>query len=216
LHKSRTAPRRKQQEFIRREREILAAAISLFEGPHWEQVTVEQIARSANIGKGTIYKHFASKEEIYARIALAFDHRLMEVFGSIEQTSDVLATLQELIRVAFKTFIEHPAEARVNLSCKREDFRRRLNDPLREAFSAVETEFQCFVTETLARGMRAGLIPERPIDHLMLGLEATFEGALSMMWNRSIRTIHGDFMEDQEAFIGLISEFMLAGIVGPG
>lgn len=207
-------PTRKQIEFARRESDILTAAISLFEGPHWEQVTVEQISRKADIGKGTIYKHFSCKEEIYAHIALGFNKRLMTLLKSIEQKSDILATLQELIRAAFSLFIEHPSEARVNISCKREDFRERLSDDLRDAFEAVETEFQQFVTSTLQRGMQAGLIPERSIEHLLVGLEATFEGAISMMWNQSIRTVSCDTLATQEDFITVVSEFMLAGIVG--
>jgi AcrR family transcriptional regulator len=207
-------PTRKQKEFAKREGEILSAAISLFEGPHWEQVTVEQISKKADIGKGTIYKHFSCKEEIYAHIALGFNRRLMTMFKSVEQTPDILATLQTLIRVAFNFFISNPAEARVNISCKREDFRERLPEGLRAAFEEVETEFQEFVTATLQRGMHAGLIPERPIENLLVGLEATFEGAINMMWNQSIRTVSCHTLNTQEDFITVISEFMLAGLAG--
>ena len=61
---------RKIREFERREQEILSAALELFAGERWESVTVTQIAKQAGIGKGTVYKHFASKDEIYARLAL--------------------------------------------------------------------------------------------------------------------------------------------------
>ncbi len=205
---------RKQVDFLRRENAILDAAVKLFEGPHWEQVTVEQIAREANIGKGTVYKHFKRKEEIHARIALAFNRTLMDQFNAVEQRSDVIATLQELIRVAFRQFMARPAEARVNLYCKREDFRGRLSEDYRQAFASVESEFKTFVTQTLTRGMNAGLIPKRPIEHMMLGLEATFEGTLSMMWNQSVRTIHDDLADNHEVIITVVSEYMLAGIVG--
>lgn len=207
-------PTRKQKEFAKREGEILSAAISLFEGPHWEQVTVEQISKKADIGKGTIYKHFSCKEEIYAHIALGFNKRLMDISRSVEQTQDILATLQTLIRVTFNFFISNPAEARVSISCKREDFRERLSEDLRSAFEEVEAEFQQFVTEAIERGIQAGLIPNRPIENLLIGLEATFDGAISMMWNQSTRTVSCHSLNTQEDFIAVISEFMLAGLVG--
>ncbi len=207
-------PTRKQKEFAKREAEILNAAISLFDGPHWEQITVEQISKKADIGKGTIYKHFSCKEEIYAHIALGFNKRLMQISRSVEQSQDILATLQTLIRVTFNFFISNPAEARVSISCKREDFRERLSEELRSAFEEVEAEFQEFVTEAIERGIKAGLIPDRPIENLLIGLEATFDGAISMMWNQSTRTVTCHILNTQEDFITVIGEFMLAGLVG--
>jgi AcrR family transcriptional regulator len=43
---------------------ILAAAIALFSERGFESPTIEQIAASAEIGKGTVYNYFATKEEI--------------------------------------------------------------------------------------------------------------------------------------------------------
>ena len=63
---------RKERAFSLREAEILEAARVLFAIGDWEAVTVADIAQRAEIGKGTVYKHFASKEELYARIALDF------------------------------------------------------------------------------------------------------------------------------------------------
>ena len=68
---------RKAREFNRRESEILNAALALFGRADWELVTVEEISRKAEVGKGTIYKHFESKDEIYARLALEFNRKLL-------------------------------------------------------------------------------------------------------------------------------------------
>ena len=61
---------RKAREFQRRELEILEAARELFEKQDWLTVTIQQISDQAEIGKGTVYKHFATKDEIYARLLL--------------------------------------------------------------------------------------------------------------------------------------------------
>lgn len=66
--------RLKVEKFKQREASILEAALSLLIEQGEESVTVEQIAAKVDIGKGTIYKHFTSKTEIYMR--LLFDYEL--------------------------------------------------------------------------------------------------------------------------------------------
>ncbi len=202
---------RKQREFARREQEILQAALSLFQGPHWEQVTVEQIAKKADIGKGTVYKHFTCKEEIYAHITLEFTQRILAAFRPASEQLEVIDSLKEIIRIAFSMFINHPAEARVSFYCKRVDYRERLNDELKLQFESLDAEFDTFVGAILQSGINKGLFPNKPVEHLMMGLEATFDGAISMIWNGDICYQHAD---DQETYVNIISEYMLAGLVG--
>ncbi|MCP4789735.1 MAG: TetR/AcrR family transcriptional regulator [Gammaproteobacteria bacterium] len=59
---------RKVREFKRREEEILASSLLLFKTHGEDKITVEVIADSVGIGKGTIYKHFKSKSDIYLRL----------------------------------------------------------------------------------------------------------------------------------------------------
>ena len=202
---------KKQAEFARREQEILKAALSLFEGPHWEQVTVEQISKKAEIGKGTVYKHFASKEEIYAYITLAFTEKLFATFEEATNQNSVLDCLKDIIRIAFDTFLANPAQARVSFYCKREDYRDRLNKELREKFEALDTRFDSFIGSILQSGINQGIIPKKPVEHLMMGLEATFDGAISMIWNTDMGYQHARDLDD---YVNIISEYMLAGLVG--
>lgn len=59
---------------------ILAAAIALFSEHGFESPTIEQIAASAGIGKGTVYNYFATKEEILVAFMVElegkFQHRI--------------------------------------------------------------------------------------------------------------------------------------------
>ena len=59
---------RKVREFKRREEEILESSLLLFKTHGEDKITVEMIADSVGIGKGTIYKHFNSKSDIYIRL----------------------------------------------------------------------------------------------------------------------------------------------------
>jgi len=61
---------RKQRERETRRSLILSTAKRLFFSEGFQSVTVEAIAREAELAKGTIYRHFQSKEEIYTQILL--------------------------------------------------------------------------------------------------------------------------------------------------
>lgn len=83
---------RKIREFRRREEEILTAALRLFLEQGEDSVTVEMIADEVGIGKGTIYKHFKSKAEIYLRLMLDYERDLAELLHAqnIERDREAL------------------------------------------------------------------------------------------------------------------------------
>ncbi|MEE2732702.1 MAG: TetR/AcrR family transcriptional regulator [Pseudomonadota bacterium] len=80
----------KAQEFRKREEEILERAQELFIANGEDKVTVEMIADAVNIGKGTIYKHFETKDEIYLRLMIRYEEELAEMFDLLNegQTQD--------------------------------------------------------------------------------------------------------------------------------
>jgi AcrR family transcriptional regulator len=84
---------RKVREFRRREQEILSAALRLFLEQGEDSVTVEMIADEVGIGKGTIYKHFKSKAEIYLRLMLDYERDLSKLLHSesIEKDREALS-----------------------------------------------------------------------------------------------------------------------------
>ena len=202
---------RKERAFALREQEILDAALALFEDPNWEQVTVDQIAKKAEIGKGTVYKHFTSKDEIYACIALAFHQQLLEAFSAVDHERPVDQVMKEVIRLSFDLYLTSKAHARVSFYCKRADYVERLSAPYQEKFERVQGLFEVFIGKVLASGVEQGVIPKRPYEHLVIGLEATFDGAMSMIWNTDIGS-HSKL--EQNEFITIISEYMIAGLTG--
>ena len=68
--------REKKRRFLVREERIVDAALALLLDKGIERVTVSTIARMAGIGKGTVYKHFLTKNEILMRIVLDYERHL--------------------------------------------------------------------------------------------------------------------------------------------
>jgi AcrR family transcriptional regulator len=62
---------RRKKEKLARRNQILKAARKLFFDKGFKSITIDQIARKAELSKGAVYLYFNSKEEIYAQILLA-------------------------------------------------------------------------------------------------------------------------------------------------
>ena len=93
---------RKVREFRRREQEILDTALRLFLDQGEDSVTVEMIADDVGIGKGTIYKHFKSKAEIYLRLMLDYERDLAELLHSDAFIQDKTALPREYFAFRMK------------------------------------------------------------------------------------------------------------------
>src|SRR3990167_6561297 len=100
---------RKVREFRRREQEILDTALKLFLEQGEDSVTVEMIADAVGIGKGTIYKHFKSKAEIYLRLMLDYERDLNELLHS----ADVDRDKEALSRAYFEFRMRDPQRYRL-------------------------------------------------------------------------------------------------------
>ena len=96
---------RKAQEFRQREQEILDAALILFLEQGEDRVTVENIADRVGIGKGTIYKHFEPKHQIYLLLMLRYEEDLASLFQDISESDDK----ETLAREYFRFRISDPA-----------------------------------------------------------------------------------------------------------
>ncbi|MDB6130416.1 MAG: transcriptional regulator [Verrucomicrobiales bacterium] len=77
---------------------IIAAAVRLFSRDGMDLVTVDQIAKAADIGKGTIYNYFAAKEDI----VLAF---MADVEGKLQKKAGRLAASDESLQSILTSFI---------------------------------------------------------------------------------------------------------------
>ena len=71
----RPKPRRERKKAAVRAH-ILATAIQLFSQHGIDSVTVDQIADAADIGKGTIYNYFSTKEDIVVAFMVDFETRV--------------------------------------------------------------------------------------------------------------------------------------------
>ncbi|MBF0589243.1 MAG: TetR/AcrR family transcriptional regulator [Magnetococcales bacterium] len=200
---------RRERDFLRRERDILDAALGLLDHDDWQSVTIAQIATKAEIGKGTIYKHFATKEEIYARLSLDFGDEMLAAMRRLDHNQPVLDLLRALMRLALKYHVRGMRYHRVLMFCRALDFRRRLSPEAQKAMDDKDMEFDTLFGTIIEKGIEEGIFPRMPIEKLTWGAHAAFEGTTLMLWNE----LAGATDEQKQEFIDTVIHFMLVGMV---
>jgi AcrR family transcriptional regulator len=73
-----TAINRRERKKAAARSQILSTAIELFSASGFESVTIDQIAAAADVGKGTIYNYFATKEDIVVAFMADLEARLAD------------------------------------------------------------------------------------------------------------------------------------------
>lgn len=198
---------RKEREFMRREREILDAALGLFSTEDWQAVTVEQIAERAEVGKGTVYKHFASKDEIYARLAGDFQRQAVEKLERIDPTLPVLQRVRLIIAIFWEQHLNGSEYQHLVQYCERDDFRKSLPGEVQAEMALLEARFQAAIDSVLQDGIDQGILPAKPREALIFGPVAALNGAARMACTCVPR-------EDEPGqYLNELTNFILAGML---
>lgn len=202
---------RQQREFQRREQEILDVALALCSTPDFESVTIEQIARGADVGKGTVYKHFGSKDELLFRLNMRFYHGLLDELRAQRIEGPPERQLERIIGYALQYHVAHSEYRYVVEYCARIDFMERAESAWRDDFLRLDRAFQEWGAPLIEAGMDAGVFARRPVEQVLLGLYACFKGAINMLWAGEQWCPQGS---DVVTVSAAVTEFMLAGLVG--
>ena len=87
---------------------ILAAAARLFASQHFHEARMEDIAELAEVGKGTLYRYFKDKEELYMALLARAADQMTERLAAVETVSGARAKLEAVVEAILDYFEEHP------------------------------------------------------------------------------------------------------------
>src|SRR4051812_15362885 len=102
-------PRGRPRESCDRREEILDAATCLFAEHGFSDAVTQLLAEKLQVGKGTIYRHFPSKRELFlAAVDRVLRHLRECVEASIATVDDPLERIAQAVRAYLAFFAENP------------------------------------------------------------------------------------------------------------
>ncbi|MCZ4429885.1 TetR/AcrR family transcriptional regulator [Agrobacterium sp. SOY23] len=198
---------RKQREFVRREQDILDTALRLFDQENWQAVSIETIANTLGIAKGTIYNHFDSKDEIYARLALTFFQMENAKLQHLRhRNADPVAQVKDILRIFWERVDAPPQMQRLVQYVWRKDFLERLRPETHALLQETDHVVNQTIAAIAAEGVKAGMFLDKPLPLLLFPAQATLAGALQLAFNGYIPD------NDKNAALEALTDAVLAGL----
>lgn len=166
-----------------RERELVAATRRLFDEHGLQHAPVEEIAREVGIARGLIYRHFASKEELYVLTVTDYLGELEGDLSAVSEGASGAAERAEALMRCYAAFcLRYPAFLDCSLSLMQRPARQ-----LRAAISETvwlrlgQSMAVCLehVSETVRQGVAEGIFAVGDVDL-----------ATGVLWTQVLGTMH--------------------------
>lgn len=142
---------RDEQLTARRRDEILDVAARLFARRGFANTDVQVVADEVGIGKGTVYRYFPTKRELFLAAVDRGMRRLTEYIDASKTAEDPLEQIEQVIR-AYLHFYEANPEFVELLIQERAEFRDRPRPTYFEYRDANAQKFEAIHRELVANG----------------------------------------------------------------
>jgi AcrR family transcriptional regulator len=150
---------RKEREKEQRKEEIINAAQKVFFEKGLQSATVDEIAESAELSKGTIYLYYKSKEDLYLAVLMRGMQLMYDMFvEKLRTVPETLKALLSLVQVYVDFFREHRNYFRMFQFLQTPQFHKQVSDEMKEAGSRVTRETWELAIGLIQRGMDEGLL----------------------------------------------------------
>lgn len=154
---------------IKRRKEIVDAASQVFSAVGFYRADMNEIAKLANIAKGTVYLYYPSKKDLFlAVISVGLKHLSDIIENTIKDVENPLEELKISI-ISYTTFFK-----------ENQPFYRILLHPDKEVKDDIERTWQNYtlskipsIADTLERGIILGLFREintNTVSYMILGM----------------------------------------------
>ncbi|MBI1339799.1 TetR family transcriptional regulator [bacterium] len=199
---------RKQREIRQREKDILDTALALFWKDKLHRVTMEDLAAEVGISKGTLYNHFASKDDVCATIAVRFSSEMAEKLRDVSGLDDPEARLEAMLGVLWDGWRGNQSFRRVAAWCDREGFRNDVSPEIRAEMERADAEMRGLLVGALEHGVARGRFRAGDLLDLVTGPSILLLGLARFLWANDSQPAAQD-----PRFQALV-RFVLSGLAG--
>jgi len=157
----------KQQK--KRRTEILESAKNVFSSTSFHKAEMNEIAKRANIAKGTIYLYFPSKKELFRAVIKDGLEKLSQKIGiEVENIGDPVGKIKKAISTYMMFFNDHHALYRILIHPD-----LALMENMTDTITDIKLSKLPHLAETIKKGIDAGQIrdiDEDAVSYMILGM----------------------------------------------
>jgi AcrR family transcriptional regulator len=196
---------RKAREFKRRERDILDAAFTLFMENGPEGVTNEMIAEVSEIGKGTIYKHFKSKSDIYAVLLIEHVEELHDfIKENLDFTASTIEKIREFTKLHISFFNDNPGAHKICCEFRRFLADESLDPAVARRYQDMYRRKNLMLEKLFDEALQQGLVVDLPASDLTALVSGMLLGVMNEMSH--------EFISDQETLSEALVESIMKSV----
>ena len=175
-------PTRKQRELADREKLILDTAQTMLHQHGYNHLTMERIAETVEYSKGTIYNHFASKEDLVCSLSCRCITNLIEIFERAYQFEGSTRERYSAIGIGFSLYHQlHPMDAQNIQTVKNNAVREKVSKEKLAEMESLEQKITKIAQSIVQDAIDCGDLDKKHQDNvstIVFGCWSMHYGAL--------------------------------------
>jgi TetR/AcrR family fatty acid metabolism transcriptional regulator len=177
---------------------ILKAAVAVFSRRGFHQAQVEEIAKKAGVGKGTIYLHFPNKAMLFAAaVSEGLEHIMAALRRELDSDVHFPEHFRMLIDTSVTLYLKHGDLAKILIN----ELSSGIDPAAMKEIQAVRERFITFIAQILEQGSRDGYI--KPVDFRMAaaGVVGLMGSLCSFHFNNRTSTDRAQIVDTMHAIL---------------
>ncbi len=173
---------RKQREMLEREELILSTAQTLLNQHGYNYLTMDRVAETVEYSKGTIYNHFASKEDLVCSLCCRLINNLIDVFERAYQYPGSTRERYSAIGIGYSLYNQlHPMDTQNIQTVKNNAVREKISENKLAEMESLEQKITNITRSIVQEAIDCGDLSKEHqdnVDTIVFGCWSMHYGAL--------------------------------------
>ena len=158
---------RKQREILEREELILSAAQKLLHEQGYNHLTMDRVAETVEYSKGTIYNHFASKEDLVCSLCCRCITNLIDVFERAYQYPGSTRERYSAIGIGYSLYHQlHPMDTHNIQTVKNNAVREKVSEYKLAEMESLEQKITSITSSIVQEAIDCGDLAKEHQDNI--------------------------------------------------
>ena len=175
---------RKQREMLEREELILSVAQTMLDEHGYNYLTMDRVAESVEYSKGTIYNHFASKEDLVCSLCCRCIGNLIDVFERAYQYTGTTRERYSAIGIGYSLYHQmHPLDTQNIQTVKNNAVREKVSEYKLAEMESLEQKITKITSSIVQEAIDCGDLASEQQDNIktiVFGCWSMHYGALML------------------------------------